>query len=187
MLAHSRELLFGQRKAPAEILDAWFGPEETKVEEDSQYAIHSSLRSLKPQGQSSIPAMPSWGADRAPAVKAVVQELPLRNEVTPSSPYQVMSCILQIDSLSSQWLQRNGLLSKFIATDCTVDVTMTPDGTVNASLRSSDGYRRTLLCRPDGSSAQRISGPNGSEIVRFDSNGHPIHALDKRENLLQTA
>lgn len=185
MLAHSKELLFGQRKAPAEILEAWFGSEEPVVEADPDYSIHSSLRSLKPQGQSSIPAMPSWSANRAPAVKAV-QELPVK-ELPPASPYQMMSCALHMDSPSSQWLQRNGLLSKFIATDCTVDVTMTPDGTVNAALRSADGYRRTLLCRPDGSCAQRITAPNGAEIVRFDSNGQPIITLDKRENLLATA
>jgi hypothetical protein len=186
MLAHSRELLFGQKKAPAQVLQAWFGPEEPAAEENSDYAIHSSLRSLKQQGQSSIPAMPTWGADRAPA-KAVVKEIPASIELKPASPYQAMDSILQMDSPSSQWLHNNGLLNKFISTDCTVDVTMTPDGTVNAALRSADGYRRTLLCRPDGSSAQRITGPNGAEIIRFDSHGQPVVALDKRENLLATA
>jgi hypothetical protein len=127
--------------------------------------IMNSLRSIG--SQSSVPALPY-------ATTAS------KEEVEPAlTPFQVMRSIINPDSASSRWMAAAGLLQKF--NDCVMDMKMTTEGGVNAILRSEDGYRRTILCRPDGSHSQRITDAAGNEIVRFNSLGQPVFPDLKRE------
>lgn len=137
----------------------------------------------------SVPALPekvtAW--ERRPAEKITAEhqkiELgPAETQAPPRSPYQVLSEILDADSPSSRWLDTAGMLQKFMSTDCFVDMTMTSDGGVSSVLRSPDGYRRTVVCRIDGSTSQRITGPRGEEIVRFLNSSEAVVAADKRDN-----
>lgn len=103
------------------------------------------------------------------------------------TPFQQVSDILGSDSQSSRLLGER-LLSKFTAADCIMDMSLSPDGTVSAALKASDGYRRTVVCRPDGKTSQRITGPRGEEIVQFTSSGQVVTSLDlKREGMERTA
>ncbi len=106
---------------------------------------------------------------------------------TRETPFQQVHGILDADSSSSRLLG-DRLLSKFTAPDCIMDMSMSPDGTVSAALKAGDGYRRTVVCRPDGKTSQRITGPGGEEIVRFTSSGQIVTALDgQRQNFERSA
>lgn len=192
--------LFGSDKGTrlnTEVLDSWFQqgqsrPEEAKapagkpeiegrlprqtgnsaVEKFDKFQIWNSLRSLTGTN-SDVPALPSMLGGKEiqkPAAPAA------------RSPFQMVSEILAPESPSSRFLAQHQLLNKFISSDCIQDVSMAPDGSVRGVLKSADGYRRTLVCRADGTSSQRISGPNGEEIVRFSQSGQIIQSGDlKRE------
>jgi hypothetical protein len=162
-------------KAP--VLDAWFQTDEHSEAQEAIVAmetvkellaevqIKNSLRHIPKANGSSVPSLPRFA--EVPAAAAV--------EAAPAkSPYQALSDILDADSRSSQWLQAAGLLRKFTTTECFVDMTMTSEGGVNSVLRSPDGFRRTVVCRADGTISQRITGPNGEEVVRFNNSGEAV-------------
>lgn len=91
------------------------------------------------------------------------------------------------DSPSSQWLAQRGLFQKFNSPDCIMDLQMTADGGVSSIVRATDGYRRTVVCRPDGTSSQRITDATGMEIVRFNSLGEIVQPSElKQTRSLQT-
>ena len=194
-------LLFGNKrpKQQLETLDSWFTPEnknentgETKAQEpEKNFEIHKSLRGLQKRN-TSIPSMPAASTtttDELPAITApapIEKETPAPNKELNLTPYQLMSDILGFESRSSQILSQMDLLDKFTASDCTMDMTMSCDGTVNAALRSADGFRRTVVCRPDGTSSQRITDNKGVEIVRFNSQGQIVKTTGeiKRQDFL---
>lgn len=171
--------------AKAPILDAWFHADDSDASpaEETGNAlldavnIRSSLRHM-PVGKtaSAVPAMPRFAAQeqKPEAVKesapAPIAAMPIERR----SPYQKLSDILDSSSASSAWLESAGLLNKFMSTDCFVDMTMTSEGGVTSVLRSSDGFRRTVMCRADGYISQRITSPSGEELVRFSNTGEVV-------------
>lgn len=168
------------------VLDAWFSPEqETQAPVKSQAGgaksafsnvlIANSIKSLS-RAQSEVPALPRHA-----------QAVPGSAAVTSSTPYQILSNILEPTSPSSRWLSQHGLLQQFYSKDCFVDLSTTSDGGMSAVLRSPEGYRRTVVCRVDGTSAQRITGPRGEEIVRFNNSGEPVNPANKADNALAIA
>lgn len=166
-------------RQPAATLDAWFESEEKAPAQNaisaakamfSQVSIGSSIKSIQRQAAAQV---------APPAPKAEPAEV--------TSPYQALSYILEPNSRSSRWLAQYGLLTQFSGNDCFVDMSMTPDGGMSAVLRSPQGFRRTVVCRPDGTSAQRVTGPQGEEIVRFNNEGDAIYAVNKRESELAIA
>lgn len=177
-------------KAP--VLDAWFDGDEQAPAASTASVVavatvsaakamlasvqfHGSLKGMK-RSQTEVPSLPRH-AETAPA-KAVAPVV---------SPYHSLSTILEPNSRSSSWLNHFGLMQEFASNECFVDMTMTPDGGMSAVLRSPSGYRRTVVCRPDGTSAQRVTGPRGEEILRFNNDGEPINIANKRENALAIA
>lgn len=157
------------------VINSWFDTEESPAAvQDSQRTssvqIRSSLKSVS-RIHSSVPSLPRHAQAQQSAW----------------SPYQAMSKILDPNSRSSRWLATYGLLQQFYSTDCFVDMSMTPDGGMSAVLRSPAGYRRTVVCRPDGSVAQRITGPHGDEILRFNNEGDPIYSYNKAQAELAIA
>jgi hypothetical protein len=78
-------------------------------------------------------------------------------------------------------------MQHFTSTDCFVDMSMTPEGGMNAVLRAPSGLRRTIVCRADGTSAQRVTGANGEELIRFNNDGEPVYTYDKAEASLAIA
>ncbi len=168
-----------REKAP--VLNAWFDSDEPVAVSAPKTVppavqIHNSIKAMA-KAQTSVPTMPRY----APEVIVKAESL------ATSSPYQAISSILEPSSRSSQWLGHYGLLEQFSSTDCFVDMSMNPDGGMSAVLRSPQGYRRTVVCRADGSSAQRITGPLGQELVRFNKNGDPVTVGDKKESTLAIA
>lgn len=179
MLIGLNALKSTSREVNAEILDAWFEPAESKnvpasevvesvKELFDQVKIHNSLRQVT-KSTSSIPAMPRFAEEQKPEPPKA-----------PKTPYQALTDILDADSVSSRWLESCGLLHKFMTTDCFVDMTMTSEGGVTSVMRSKDGYRRTVMCRADGTVSQRVTGPRGDEIVRFNAHGEAV-VSDKRD------
>jgi hypothetical protein len=169
------------------VLNAWFDGEEEKPATQpvtvpkhnfASVEIRASFRSLT-RKQTTVPSLPRHAQQNAPRPVQAVQ--------AQWSPYQAMSTILDANSRSSRWLAQYGLLQQFASTDCLVDMSMTPDGGMSAVLRSPYGYRRTVVCRPDGSVSQRITGPQGEEIVRFNNDGDPVHSYNKAQPVLQIA
>lgn len=164
------------------VLNAWFDEEEKSAAAAPMAApknvfaaveIRASFRSVT-RKQTAVPSLPRH-AGSAPVAIA-----PVAKQQTAWSPYQAMSNILDVNSRSSRWLNQYGLLQQFASTDCFVDMSMTPDGGMSAVLRSPHGYRRTVVCRPDGSVSQRITGPQGEEIIRFNNDGDPIYAHNNK-------
>lgn len=96
----------------------------------------------------------------------------------PVSPFGMSETLRGADSESSKLLAQHGLYDKFSSIACHEHISWGPDGSVSVALKSSDGYRRTIVCRADGTSAQRIADPNGKEILRFASNGQVVRNLD---------
>jgi hypothetical protein len=170
------------QKAP--VLDAWFQSEENVPDGD---AAVQSVKSLIAGVQIKNSLRNIGTVTTSTTVASSVPSLPRFAETPPApvsqpakSPYQSLSDVLDSDSRSSQWLQAAGLLQKFMTIDCFVDMTMTSEGGVSSVLRSPDGFRRTVMCRPDGSISQRITGPNGDEVVRFTANGDAVVPADKQ-------
>ncbi len=168
-----------REKAP--VLDAWFQGDEHPVVSVaktflSAVQIHNSIKGLAKE-HTPVPSLPR----HAPAVAKTPAP------ATTSSPYQAISTILEPGSRSSRWLSHYGLMDQFASSDCFVDMSMNPDGGMSAVLRSPEGYRRTVVCRPDGSSAQRITGPHGQELVRFNKNGDPVTVGEKQDSSLAIA
>ncbi len=104
-----------------------------------------------------------------------------------ASPFQNLSNTVAPDHFSSRWLSQyvaadgQNLLDKFTAADCLMDMSIAPDGTVSAALTAGcRSYRRTVVCRPDGTTSQRVSGPGGVEIVRFRADGKIVQTGDLR-------
>lgn len=180
-----------RRNAPA--LDSWFG-EEPKAEELANPAnemlaevrMHKSLKSMQADKPSAVPGLPrSASQETAKPITDATPKAPAAI-VAPAeklSPYQQLNQILEPDSQSSRWLAHHGLLDKFTAHDCYVDISMAADGGFNAALRSTDGYRRTVVCRADGTSSQRITGPQGEEVLRFNSQGEPVVPSSQKREL----
>ena len=196
-------------KAP--VLDAWFQAEETGASEAelavasaqellARVQIKNSIANIPTISKSTVPSLPRFASAPAPvpsaprplAAPALRPKLQAPSPVGANpqppvqtkSPYQALSETLDADSRSSQWLAAAGLLPKFMTIDCFVDMTMTSEGGVSSVLRSPDGFRRTVVCRPDGTISQRITGPSGEEIVRFNTNGDASLPNDKRRNEL---
>jgi hypothetical protein len=169
----------------AAVMSAWFDGEEDKtspVQAAVQTAkavfasveIRASLKAVS-RRQNSVPSLPRHAQASPVATKAAW------------SPYQSMSNILDPNSRSSRWLASYGMFQQFASTDCFVDMSMTPDGGMSAVLRSPAGFRRTVVCRPDGSVAQRITGPHGEEIIRFNNDGDPTYSYNKADAQLAIA
>jgi hypothetical protein len=162
----------------AAVTSAWFdGEDEKPAQVTAQTAkvfaaveIRASLKSVT-RAQSSVPSLPRHAQATQKAW----------------SPYQVMSDVLDGNSRSSRWIAQNGLWQQFSSTDCFVDMSMMADGGMSAVLRSPAGFRRTVVCRPDGTIAQRITGPRGEEIVRFNNDGEPLYSINKAEAQLAIA
>lgn len=152
----------------SQVATAWF-TEEPVAPQQATIEIRASLKSVS-RAANAVPSLPRQCQKQAAW-----------------SPYQAMSQILDGDSRSSQWLAHYGLLQQFQTTDCFVDMSMTPDGGMSAVLRAPSGVRRTVVCRPDGSVAQRITGPRGEEIVRFNNDGDPVYSYNKAEAQLAIA
>lgn len=132
-------------------------PVERETTPDGSYSIVNSLRQIT-RGGASAPAMPT-----APVIHPI--------DPAPASPYERMEYTLSPLSNSSQFLAEHGILEKFTSEQAVMDMALSPEGFLAASIRSADGYRRTVICRPNGSIAQRVTGPDGKELVRFASDG----------------
>lgn len=168
----------------AAVLDSWFSEEPVSEAQKSYTAAHDlfdsihirkSLKSVA-RHENSVPQMPRCTPPSCP---------PLHGGVAPASPSQTLHNILDSQSRSSSYLTQIGLLEKFTAQECFVDISMMPDGGVSAALRSVDGFRRTVVCRKDGTSGQRITSPSGAEIIRFNNNGEPLFPSElKRQPVL---
>jgi hypothetical protein len=163
----------------AAVTNAWFDGEDEKPTQPTVQSaatlfaaveIRASFKSVT-RAQSAVPSLPrhAQGAKKA------------------FSPYQAMSDVLDASSRSSRWIAQNGLAQQFSSTDCFVDMSMMADGGMSAVLRSPSGYRRTVVCRPDGTIAQRITGPRGEEIARFNNEGDAIYSLNKADLQLAIA
>ena len=164
----------------AATLNAWF-----EDEQPAQQAVQAAKQMFSAvQIRASLKAI-SRHTNEVPALPRHAQVAPVAQ--TTWSPYQAMSAILDANSKSSRWLAQYGLFAQFATTDCFVDMSMTPDGGMSAVLRSPSGFRRTVVCRPDGSVAQRITGPQGDEIIRFNNDGDPITTANKTERVLAIA
>lgn len=101
------------------------------------------------------------------------------------SPFMQLHDIVQPEHISSQHLRtiraNDGLtlLDKFSRPDCLMDMNIAPDGTVSALLTAGcRAYKRTIVCRPDGTFSQRVTGPGGQEIVRLRSDAQGIQSID---------
>jgi hypothetical protein len=157
-----------------QVATAWFTDEEAApvaAPQQSTIQIRPSLKSVS-RATTAVPSLPRHAQKQTQAAW---------------SPYQAMSSILESSSRSSRWLAQYGLFQQFASTDCFVDMSMTPDGGMSAVLRSPAGFRRTVVCRPDGSVSQRITGPRGEEIVRFNNDGDPVYSQNKAEAQLAIA
>lgn len=153
------------------VATAWFTEEEAvAAPQQTTVEIRASLKSVS-RAHNVVPSLPRHAGKQEAAW----------------SPYQAMSQILDAGSRSSRWLAQYGLFQQFQSTDCSVDMSMTPDGGMSAVLRSPSGFRRTVVCRPDGSVAQRITGPSGEEIVRFNNEGDPVCTYNQAEAQLAIA
>lgn len=170
----------------AAVLDSWFTEETATDAQKSASAAHDLFesiqirKSLRSVGHGSpVPQMPRCTPPSCPPMSTAAQ---------PASPYQALHNILDARSRSSVYLAQVGLLEKFTALECFVDISMMPDGGVSAALRSADGHRRTVVCRKDGTTGQRITSPSGEEIVRFNNNGEPVFPSElKRQPILAIA
>jgi hypothetical protein len=132
-------------------------PVEAERTPDGSFSIVTSLRQITAVG-ACAPAMPT-----APVVHPI--------DPAPFSPYERMDYTLSPLSNSSQFLAEHGILDKFTAEEAVMDMALSPEGFLSASIRSQDGYRRTVICRPNGTIAQRVTSPDGKELVRFASDG----------------
>lgn len=103
------------------------------------------------------------------------------------TPFGRVERILALDSTSSKWLEEKGYLKMFTSPNCTLDMSFTTDAKVSAVLTSPEGFRRTVVCCPDGKSFQRITAPNGEEMVRFLSSGQVEERRTAYSNLNRSA
>jgi hypothetical protein len=116
-------------------------------------------------------------SDRA----TIPTEKSVASEAGKIGPFSLSESLRGPDSESSKLLKQYNLYDKFSTTQCHEHISWGPDGSVSVALKSADGYRRTIVCRADGTSAQRITDPNGKEIVRF-SNGQVFQSQDSRSS-----
>lgn len=121
--------------------------------------IVKSLRHIA-NASCSLPPLP--GIETAPAPQETPHAM---------SAYDRMDNTLSRESYSSHVLAKHGILEKFLSDSAVLDIAMAPDGSLTASVRSEDGYRRTVICRPNGSVSQRVTSNDGRELVRFASDG----------------
>lgn len=87
------------------------------------------------------------------------------------SLYERMENTLSQDSYSSHVLAKHGILARFLSESAVLDISMAPDGSLTACVRSADGFKRTVICRPNGTTSQRVTNSDGRELVRFASDG----------------
>jgi hypothetical protein len=146
------------------VLNAWFDGEEEKPATQPVTVPKHNFASVE--------------------IRASFRSLTRKQTTVPSLPrHAQQNAPRPVQAVQAQY----GLLQQFASTDCLVDMSMTPDGGMSAVLRSPYGYRRTVVCRPDGSVSQRITGPQGEEIVRFNNDGDPVHSYNKAQPVLQIA
>lgn len=101
------------------------------------------------------------------------------------SPLMNLNDVIEAHHVSSQHLATlraadgMNLLDKFTRPDCLMDMSIAPDGTVSAALTAGcRAYKRTIVCRPDGTYSQRVVGPGGQELVRIRSDAQGIQTVD---------
>lgn len=96
---------------------------------------------------------------------------------TSLSPLGTVNAMLEDHSPSSQWLKERGYLDAFKSANCTLELSFGADkggGKVGAVLVAPDGTKRTAVACENGTSFQRLTGPNGQELVKFLSSGQII-------------
>jgi hypothetical protein len=174
----------------SEALNSWFASEERPAATKATAAVDAarqllswvqikhSLASIKVAGKrnsTSVPELPRFARqDTAPARVPLATDMP--------SPYQMLQQTLSPHSRSSQWLKQFGWLEKFTSNETFVDIKSSSDGSYSASLRSPDGWRRTIVCRADGTCSQRITTGTGIEVLRFTGDGEPVRPSESKQS-----
>lgn len=85
--------------------------------------------------------------------------------------------MLDDNSPSTRWLRERGYLEAFKSENCTLELSFGNDrsgGKVGAVMVAPDGTKRTAVACENGTSFQRLTGPNGQELVKFLSSGQII-------------
>ena len=112
-------------------------------------------------------------SDRSAATRIEFPQ-PEKQSLTPLGRVNDM---LDDSSPSSRWLKERGYLDSFKSADCTLELSFGNDksgGKVGAVLVAPDGTKRTAVACENGTSFQRLTGPNGQELVKFLSSGQII-------------
>lgn len=102
---------------------------------------------------------------------------PNEQKSTSITPLGRVNSMLDDHSPSSQWLKDRGYLESFKSDKCTLELSFGADkggGKVGAVLLAPDGTKRTVVACENGTSFQRLTGPNGQELVKFTSSGQVI-------------
>lgn len=138
------------------------------------------------QGNKAIPA--GLGRNEVPQLqKLEIADNGLSDRVAPRfdinqgkaslSPLGRVNEMLDDNSPSSRWLKERGYLEAFKPENCTLELSFGSDrrgNRVGAVLVAPDGTKRTAVAFENGSTCQRVTGPNGEELVTFLSNGNVI-------------
>jgi hypothetical protein len=125
----------------------------------------SFIRSLRQITKTATTLPPLPGMEAPPGIaQPAVEEKPI-------SAYERMDNTLSRDSYSSHVLSKHGILERFLSESAVLDISMSPDGSLTACVRSADGFKRTVICRQNGSTSQRVTSSDGRELVRFASDG----------------
>lgn len=93
------------------------------------------------------------------------------------TPLGRVNQMLDDNSQSTRWLKERGYLEAFKSENCTLELSFGNDrsgGKVGAVLIAPDGTKRTAVACENGTSFQRLTGPNGQELVKFLSSGQII-------------
>lgn len=133
------------------------------------HAPYNVLRSLRKIAAASPPPLCEMDFGKstvmpnpAPSPSAEIQ----KSESNPSI-YDRIEQTFGVHSRSSSYLGGIGLLSKFTGDQVLFSFSMTPVGTMVASIDSVEGFRRTLIFHANGCTFQRVTSPGGLELVRF--------------------
>lgn len=126
----------------------------------AQHAPYNVLQSLR-----------KIRAASSPKIAAVVEQPRTATswQQPTDSIYNRVEQIFSATSKSSAYLSGMGLLAKFTGDHAMLTFSMTPAGSMVATIDSEEGFRRTIVFHSNGFNFQRVTSPSGQELVRFSA------------------